>query len=147
LVGDQILIGLHDAAEKGLTELIEKIFDRTMDLEIDMRVRVALLPIETKLQLPSPDPLRLQLILFFCFFESCICSRDRCTLTSLSTSFSCFCQDRYERTPLHWAAESGHSQTCIVLIELGADAFAKEGMGRFEAAPLELIYIFDKRLL
>ena len=39
VVGDQILIGLHDAAEKGLTETIEKIYDRTMDLDIDMRVR------------------------------------------------------------------------------------------------------------
>jgi hypothetical protein len=49
MVGDQILIGLHDAAEKGLTELIGKIFDRTMDLAIDMRVRVALLSLSTNL--------------------------------------------------------------------------------------------------
>eukprot|EP00192_Tetraselmis_astigmatica_P020295 CAMPEP_0117668242 /NCGR_PEP_ID=MMETSP0804-20121206/11436_1 /TAXON_ID=1074897 /ORGANISM="Tetraselmis astigmatica, Strain CCMP880" /LENGTH=192 /DNA_ID=CAMNT_0005476103 /DNA_START=374 /DNA_END=952 /DNA_ORIENTATION=+ len=38
-VGDSVAIGLHDAAEKGLTKVIEKIFDRTMDLNIDMRDR------------------------------------------------------------------------------------------------------------
>lgn len=32
---------LHDAAEKGLVPVIENIFDRTMDLNIDMRVRPA----------------------------------------------------------------------------------------------------------
>lgn len=37
-IGNQITIGLHDAAQKGLTSVIEKIFDRTMDLNIDMRV-------------------------------------------------------------------------------------------------------------
>jgi hypothetical protein len=31
-------LGLHDAAEKGLVGVIENIFDRTMDLNIDHRV-------------------------------------------------------------------------------------------------------------
>uniref|UniRef100_A0A061QYB7 Ankyrin repeat and death domain-containing protein 1a n=1 Tax=Tetraselmis sp. GSL018 TaxID=582737 RepID=A0A061QYB7_9CHLO len=74
-IGDVITIGLHDAAEKGLTKVIEKIFDRTMDLNIDMR-------------------------------------------------------DKYERTALHWAAESGHAETCEMLLELGAEPAARESLGR-----------------
>merc|ERR1711976_1006531 len=37
VVGDSVTMGLHEAAEKGLTKTIEKIFDRTMDIDIDKR--------------------------------------------------------------------------------------------------------------
>mmetsp|Transcript_35795 Transcript_35795/g.63891 ORF Transcript_35795/g.63891 Transcript_35795/m.63891 type:complete len:214 (-) Transcript_35795:170-811(-) len=68
-------LGLHDAAEKGLVGVIENIFDRTMDLNIDHR-------------------------------------------------------DKWDRTALHWAAENGHSEAVSTLIFLGADPFAKDGVGR-----------------
>merc|ERR1712226_684307 len=59
----------------GLTSAIEKIFDRTMDLNIDMR-------------------------------------------------------DKYDRTPLHWAAECGHAAACAMLIDLGAGPMARDSLGR-----------------
>ena len=50
--------------------------------------------------------------------------------------------DRYRLTPLHWAAESGHTATAKALVEAGADVKKATNSGK---TPLQLAHSYHRK--
>lgn len=96
---------IFEAAERGNLAYIQRILDRTVELDINARgMRVEHDAVWSKACLTFPDP-----------------TDSNCPMPNA---------DNLQRTPLHWAAELGHTDIAKLLLDNGCDLGCTECNGR-----------------